>query len=130
MPDMSKWLADQPGTTGVWWRQQIAVVPSVAMTKFNAFATALDVYNFANNPGNLNALSASVSALIDAIPTGAARMPGRERVANLLPDGRLRNMMHSSTANAGKGESENLILALKNLMQALGGQLVPRNYQV
>jgi hypothetical protein len=57
-------------------------------------------------------------------------MPGRERIASVLPDGKLRNMMHSSTSNSSKCESENLLLALKNLMEALGGQLVPKAYQL
>ena len=129
MPDMSKWLADQPGTTGVWWLQQVGVVPRGAQVEFNAFVAALNAYNFANTPANLDALSARVSALMEAIPNSSARMPGRERIANVLPKGKLQNMMHSSTANSSKGESENLLLALKNLMGALGGHLVPKAYR-
>jgi len=129
MPDMSKWLADQPGTTGQWWQQQASVVPRGAQVEFNAFVQALNVYNFANTPSNLAALSARVSALMEAIPNSSARMPGRERIANVLPKGKLQNMMHSSTANSSKGESENLLLALKNLMGALGGNLVPKAYR-
>jgi hypothetical protein len=56
-------------------------------------------------------------------------MPGRERVASLLPDGKLRNLMHSSTAKS-KGESDNLLLSLKSLVQNLGGQIVPKAYDL
>jgi hypothetical protein len=129
MPDMSKWLADQPGTTGQWWQQQASVVSRGAQVEFNAFVQALNTYNFANTPSNLAALSARVSALMEAIPNSSARMPGRERIANVLPKGKLQNMMHSSTANSSKGESENLLLALKNLMGTLGGDLVPKAYR-
>jgi hypothetical protein len=130
MPDMSRWNADQPGTTGIWWTQQASVVPRVALAEFNEFVAALNAYNLANTPANLNVLSARVSALIEALPNSLARMKGRERIASVLPDGRLRNMMHSSTANSSKSESENLVVGLKNLVAALGGQIVPQRYQV
>jgi hypothetical protein len=129
MPDMSKWLADQPGTTGQWWQQQASVVPRGVQVEFNAFVAALNTYNFANTPANQDALSARVSALIEAIPNVNSRMPGRERIASVLPKGKLQTMMHSSTANASKGESENLLLALKNLMGTLGVHLVPKAYR-
>lgn len=130
MRDMSRWNADQPGTTAIWWTQQASAIPRVAQVEFNEFVAALSTYNLANTPANLSAVSESVSALIDAIPNSIARIKGRERIAIALPEGKLRNLMHSSTANSGRCESENLLLGLRNLVTALGGNIVPKAYQV
>jgi hypothetical protein len=129
MPDMSRWNADAPGNTSAWWIQQACVVPDEARAEFNEFVAALNTYTLAATAANLNAVCARVSALIEAIPNSSARMPSRERFASLLPGGRLRDMMHSSTAK-GKGESDNLVLGLKNLVATLGGHIVPKAYEV
>ena len=67
--------------------------------------------------------------LISALPNRTAPLPLRERIAVGLRPGQLRDKLHSSTHHM-KGESENLILGLKNLVANIGGQLVPDRYQV
>jgi hypothetical protein len=129
MPDMSMWDADAPGVTTIWWASKVDAVPTERRTKFQDFIHALGAYNANPSPQTRNNLSDQTLGLIKALPNRPIALPARERVAAVMRPGYLRDKLHSST-HKGKGESDNLILGLKNLVASVGGQLVPDNYQV
>ena len=129
MPDMSQWDADAPGATTVWWASKVAAVPISCRTKFQDFIHALAAYNANPTADALNTLGDRVLTLINALPNGTLPLPLRERIAVGLRPGQLRDKLHSSTHHI-KGESDNLILGLKNLIANLGGHLVPDAYRV
>jgi hypothetical protein len=177
MTDMSLWDADQPGTTKTWWVERRGCIPAGMHNRFNEFTHLLNEYNLNPDPERLDALGASVGALVaelgsssmeplaktplgkvmykaarmpkgrtkpeegswpkamksryDAqvvpdIPTGS-RMSGRERVATILNRPGLRSLKPK------KGPTDNVQLALVNLMESLGGEVarpVPPAYDV
>jgi hypothetical protein len=129
MPDMSKWDADAPVPTTVWWASRAEAVPMECRAKFQDFLNALGAYNANASPANRNILCDRVKLLINALPNRTAPLPLRERLAAGLRPGQLRDKLHSSTHHM-KGESDNLISGLKNLVANLGGHLVPDSYQV
>lgn len=129
MPDMSRWDADAPVPTTVWWASKAEAVPMECRPKFQDFLHALGAYNANHSAETLNTLSERVLSLINALPNKTAPLPLRERIAVGLRPGHLRDKLHSSTQHM-KGESDNLILGLKNLVANLGGHLVPQAYQV
>lgn len=125
--DMSRWNADVPGTTVVWWQGQQECVPAIARQAFQVLLSALTVHN-AGAAGNLWGVCYAASDLIDMLPSGPVAAPIRERVGQVLPDGRLRNMVRPS-AFSSLTESQNLILGLNNLMKLIGGGYVPLNHR-
>ena len=129
MPDMSKWEADAPGATTVWWAARAEVVPMECRPKFQDFLNALGAYNANATPETRSNLSDHVLQLINALPNKTVALPLRERIAVSLTHGQLRDKLHSSTHHM-KCECDNLKLGLKNLVANVGGQLVPQNYQV
>ena len=129
MPDMSRWDADAPGLTTIWWASKVNAVPIECRTKFQDFIHALGAYNGNPSPTTRNNLCDHVSELIKALPNRTGSLPARERLAAALRPGYLRDKLHSSTY-VTKGDSDNLILGLKNLVANVGGNLVPDQYQV
>ncbi len=124
--DMSRWDADQPGTTTMWWAARIGAVPSAAHGAFQRFLTALGAYNAGG--GSLHPLNVAVTELIEAIPNRAAPAPVRERLVQMMGYAGIRSTLGSSTYSPAS-KSQNLILGLTNLLAALGGQSVPMRYR-
>ena len=128
--DMSGWLADQPGTTDVWWNAHArGVVPRVAITEFDSFVMALSDYTVNPTAVNLQVLTAKASELIDAIPKNLAPLSAKRRLVARLPTAGLRDKFSSSRHSDIKQNSGNLLLAIENLMLALGGQVIPKAYR-
>jgi hypothetical protein len=125
--DMSKWDADQPGITAAWWDQRRGAVPAAAYLEFQRFLNALGAYNAAPGGGTLE-LSTRVAELIEALPNKSTPAPVRERLARALGDNRIGNLLHPSSYTPAS-DSQNLILGLTNLLEAVGGTIVPARYR-
>lgn len=126
--DMSRWDADEPGTTSVWWASRGSTVPDSASVQFQRFLTALSAYNHHPNTDTVHGLSIAVSELIEGLPNQATPAPTRERLAQVLRHGKVHDLLHSSTY-APATSSQNLMLALMNLLARVGGQVVPMRYR-
>jgi len=129
---MKKWDADQPDTTKQWWEKkanEYKCIPASAGREFQGFTHCLNEYNLSPTPPHLNQLEHAVTELLTALQRGAPGSPKpifkdpiRHRLAAAAPAlANLRSMTGPKTST-----TENLELALKNLMASFGVQVVAR----
>lgn len=133
--DMSKWDADQPGTTEAWWKGRSAHVPFTATEQFNSFLEALGAYNLSPTAGTLWNLQNAATALVRALKNEKVRTKDfrRNQIASFtiqilgrveLQPLRSVGSSHASTA----GANENLIHGIRNLLATFGTTVIPDQY--
>ena len=125
MNGMGSWEADAPGNYGPWWVTRRRYFPASLSQQFDDFVAALNQHNAALTPATLEELSSAAKLLINAVGASGRgpKLSVRDRVALAVAP-----KLRSSTAP--KSPTDNLITAVRNVIQGFGGHIVPDAYEV
>jgi len=126
MADMSNWDADAPGSSYAWCMSGKRHIPCRAGPQSEQFAESLKVYNNYLNEKTQHITRSHATDLLRALEheVQVEKSSARRRL-------QLAVLMKRNAQKVHKiGATENLELALRNLMEEMGGPGVPRAYDV